>query len=389
MSPRERSRGRGQSCIKLLLWQKRAAPTYKVGVTLSPRYLPIPQKSTEYVCYEPTTRRRSVARSVLLSRESHQLRNRARPRQNDLTCATWSNINSPRADTNSSRPRPSPLIIPSTPRLSIIARVPLCSTLDSPRVKPSPRDLLARGTPSEGRVMSASSLMLGLVRWCHCPAQCPATWVRSTLARRRLGACHPLSRPWLLQERREGAIAVALGGDARRLPGSEWFLGSAERRDHPKIFQCSFGLKTTATHPRSRPLAQTPGRGDIAANLAAITTSKFSRQMVPTPVRRLRPFKPPFNMSAAWHCSLALACPPFARAHLRRRPARSTRPTKNCAGHRGDPVTRLRGFLLENGMPPHAWDTLVNDVRAELRSALLEAQAMPNPDPDAATICLF
>jgi 2-oxoisovalerate dehydrogenase E1 component len=175
----------------------------------------------------------------------------------------------------------------------------------------------------------------------------------------------------------DGAIAVAMGGDASVASNGFWAaLNIATTQNLPLLFWIEdnqYGISVPAH-------SQTPG-GDIAANLASYknlqifecdgTNPRDAAETIHDAVRYVR------ERGAA----LARLRVPRLQGHTYGEDQRAYKSDAQLEQERAhDPVARLREFVLQNGMRADEWDALTNEVRAEIRAAWSAAEAMPAPD---------
>ncbi len=194
-------------------------------------------------------------------------------------------------------------------------------------------------------------------------------------------------RARVLQEREwEGAIAVAMGGDASVAANGFWAaLNIATTQNLPLLFWIEdngYGISVPAH-------LQTPN-GNIAANLAAYGNLKIFECDGTNPREAAQTIHDAVRYTREQGTALARLRVPRLQGHTFGEDQRAYKSEGQIAREfEIDPVVRLREFVLQNGMRAEEWDTLANDVRAELRAALREAEAMPDPDPAHATRFVF
>ncbi|HZQ08941.1 MAG TPA: transketolase C-terminal domain-containing protein [Anaerolineae bacterium] len=251
----------------------------------------------------------------------------------------------------------------------------------------TPREALAAGmaragTPSDGRDVGVVFNLPSRGRATALPSAGDVGSQYSPAA----GWAHAIRyRARVLQEREwEGAIAVAMGGEASAASNGFWAaLNMATTQNLPLLLWIEdngYGISVPGH-------LQTPG-GDIAANLASYrnlkifdcdgTNPREARETIQSAVRYVRS-----NGTALAHLRV-----PRLQGHTYGEDQRAYKSEAQIAQEFArDPVVRLRDYLFENGMRPNEWDALIQDVRAELRGARLEAEAMPSPDP--AQACRF
>ncbi|MBI4675177.1 MAG: pyruvate dehydrogenase [Chloroflexi bacterium] len=190
----------------------------------------------------------------------------------------------------------------------------------------------------------------------------------------------------LQQSEWEGAIAVAMGGDASVASNGFWgALNIATTQNLPLLFWIEdnqYGISVPAH-------LQTPG-GNIAANLASYGNLKIfecdgadpraAAETIHDAVRYVRAHGPAL---ARWRV-------PRLQGHTYGEDQRAYKSDALLAREMAhDPVMHLREFVLQNGMAADEWGALIIDVRAELRAALRQAEAQPSPDPAQATRFVF
>lgn len=254
----------------------------------------------------------------------------------------------------------------------------------------SPREALAAGmaragTPSDGRDVGVVFNMPSRGRATALPGAGDVGSQFSPSA----GWAHAIRyRARVLQERDwEGAIAVAMGGDASTASNGFWAaLNIATTQNLPVLFWIEdngYGISVPAQ-------LQTPG-GNIAANLASFGNLKIfecdgtnpsqAAEVIHAAVRHVREHRP----------ALARLRVPRLQGHTYGEDQHAYKSEGQIARElESDPVVRLREFVLQTGVPADEWDAMLTGVRAELRAALSEAEEMPDPDPSgAARFVLF
>lgn len=176
----------------------------------------------------------------------------------------------------------------------------------------------------------------------------------------------------------EGAIAVAMGGDASVASNGFWAaLNVATTQNLPLLIWIEdngYAISVPAH-------LQTPN-GNLAANLASYgnlkifecdgTNPRAAAQTTFDAVRHVREHG----------TALARLRVPRLQGHTYGEDQRAYKSEAQIAREfESDPVVRLREFVLQNGMRADDWDTLLSGVQAELRAALEQALALPEPDP--------
>lgn len=194
-------------------------------------------------------------------------------------------------------------------------------------------------------------------------------------------------RARVLQERDwEGAIAVAMGGDASVAANGFWAaLNIATTQNLPLLFWIEdngYGISVPAH-------LQTPN-GNIAANLAAYGNLRIFDCDGTNPLEAAQMIYDAVHHVRENGAALARLRVPRLQGHTYGEDQRAYKTDAQLAHElESDPVTHVRDFVLQSGMRADEWDVMVNDVRAELRTALSEAEAMPDPDPAQATRNVF
>lgn len=246
----------------------------------------------------------------------------------------------------------------------------------------TPREALAAGmaragTPSEGRDVGVVFNMPSRGRATALPSAGDVGSQYSPGA----GWAHAIRyRARVLQERAwEGAIAVAMGGEASVASNGFWAaLNIATTQQLPLLFfieDNGYGISVPGH-------LQTPG-GDIAKNLASYTNLKIfdcdgtdprsASETIFNAVRFVRHEGP----------ALAHLRVPRLQGHTYGEDQRAYKTDAQIALEQAnDPILHLRDFVKKNGVSSAKWNALINDVRTELRAALREAQAMPAPDAE-------
>lgn len=245
----------------------------------------------------------------------------------------------------------------------------------------TPREALAAGlarggSPSDGRDVG---VIFNLPSRGHATALPNAGDVGSQFSTAAGWAHAARYRARVLQDRDwEGAIAVAMGGDASVASNGFWAaLNVATTQNLPLLIWIEdngYGISVPAQ-------LQTPN-GNIAANLASYgnlkifecdgTNPRAAAQTTFEAVRHVR------EHGAA----LARLRVPRLQGHTYGEDQRAYKSEAQIAREfESDPVVRLREFVLQNGMRADEWDAMVSGVQAELRAALDQAIALPEPDP--------
>lgn len=236
------------------------------------------------------------------------------------------------------------------------------------------------GSPSEGRDVG---VVFNMPSRGHATALPSAGDVGSQFSP-SAGWAHAIRyRARVLQERAwEGAIAVAMGGDASVASNGFWAaLNIATTQNLPLLFWIEdngYGISVPAH-------LQIPN-GNIAANLAAYGNLKIFECDGTKPREAAQTIYDAVRHTREHGTTLARLRVPRLQGHTFGEDQRAYKSEGQIAREfESDPVLRLREFVLQNGMFAHEWDALVNDVRAELRAALSEAEALPDPDAPQAT----
>ncbi len=194
-------------------------------------------------------------------------------------------------------------------------------------------------------------------------------------------------RARVLQEREwEGAIAVAMGGDASVASNGFWAaLNIATTQNLPLLFWIEdngYGISVPAH-------LQNPN-GNIAANLASYGNLKIFECDGTSPRDAAQTIYDAVRYTREHGTALARLRVPRLQGHTYGEDQRAYKSEGQIAREfESDPVLRLREFVLQNGMSAREWDALVDNVRAALRDALTEAEALPDPDPAQATRFVF
>ncbi|OQY93249.1 MAG: pyruvate dehydrogenase [Chloroflexi bacterium UTCFX4] len=180
----------------------------------------------------------------------------------------------------------------------------------------------------------------------------------------------------------EGAIAVAMGGDASAASNGFWAaLNIATTQNLPLLFSIEdnqYGISVPAQ-------LQTPG-GNIAANLASYGNLKIFECDGAKPLEAAETIYDAVRYTRAHGTALARLRVPRLQGHTYGEDQRAYKSEALLEQERArDPVTHLREFVLQNGMTADEWDALRNDVRAEIRAAWQQAVELPEPDPAQVT----
>lgn len=190
-------------------------------------------------------------------------------------------------------------------------------------------------------------------------------------------------RARVLQEREwEGAIAVAMGGDASVASNGFWAgLNIATTQNLPLLIWIEdngYGISVPAH-------LQTPN-GNIAANLASYGNLRVFDCNGTNPNEAAQTVYDVVQYVRSQGTALARMRVPRLQGHTYGEDPRAYKSEAQIAREfESDPILHLREFVLQNGISADEWDAILNDVRAELRGALELAQAMPDPDPAQAT----
>lgn len=232
------------------------------------------------------------------------------------------------------------------------------------------------GSPSEGRDVG---VVFNLPARGHATALPSAGDVGSQFSP-SAGWAHAIRfRARVLQEKEwEGAIAVGMGGDASIASNGFWgALNMATTANLPMLFWIEdngYGISVPAQ-------LQTPD-GNIAANLKSYGNLKIFECDGTNPAEAAQMIFEAVRYSREHGTALARVRVPRLQGHTYGEDQRAYKSEGQLARElETDPVIRLREFMLQNGMTVEGWDALRDDVCAELRAALSEAQAMPDPDP--------
>lgn len=236
------------------------------------------------------------------------------------------------------------------------------------------------GSPSEGRDVGA---IFNLPSRGHATALPSAGDVGSQYSP-SAGWAHAIRfRARVLQDKEwEGAIAVGMGGDASIASNGFWgALNVATTQNLPMLFWIEdngYGISVPAQ-------LQTPN-GNIAANLASYSNLKIFECDGTNPAEAAQIIYDAVRYTREHGTALARLRVPRLQGHTYGEDQRAYKTEGQLARElETDPVIRLREFMLHNGMTAEQWDSMRDDVCAELRAALSEAQAMPDPDPAQTT----
>lgn len=253
----------------------------------------------------------------------------------------------------------------------------------------TPREALAAGlaragTPSEGRDVGVVFNMPSRGRATALPSagdvgsqfSPSAGWANAIRYRARV----------LHESEWEGAIAVAMGGDASVASNGFWAaLNIATTQNLPLLFWIEdnqYGISVPAH-------LQTPG-GNIAANLASYGNLKIFECDGTNPREAAETIHDAVRYVRERGTALARLRVPRLQGHTYGEDQRAYKSDAQLARELAhDPVRRLREFVLQNEISADEWETLTHDVRAEIRAAWSEAEAMPAPDAKQATRFVF
>lgn len=254
----------------------------------------------------------------------------------------------------------------------------------------TPREALAAGmarsgSPSEGRDVGVVFNMPSR----GCATALPSAGDVGSQYSPSAGWAHAIRyRARVLQERAwEGAIAVAMGGEASVASNGFWgALNIATTQNLPLLFWIEdngYGISVPAQ-------LQTP-HGNIAANLASYGNLEIFECDGTEPRQAAQTIFDAVRYVREQGTALARLRVPRLQGHTYGEDQRAYKSEGQLARElESDPVTRLREFVLQNGLRADEWDAMLNDVRAELRAALREAEAQPDPDPaEAARFVYF
>jgi 2-oxoisovalerate dehydrogenase E1 component len=184
----------------------------------------------------------------------------------------------------------------------------------------------------------------------------------------------------------EGALAAALGGEGSVATNGFWSaLTIATTLKLPLLFSIEdnqFGISVPAS-------LQTPG-GDIAENLACFnglyilsgdgSEPEETWQLVQAAVSHVRAGNGPCLLRtrvARLEGHTFIDDQAYKSAQLRAEEAKQ------------DPLSKMRKFLLSGHLSERDWESLEEQVSAELEEALRQADASPDPDREKAASHLF
>lgn len=184
----------------------------------------------------------------------------------------------------------------------------------------------------------------------------------------------------------DGAIAVAMGGDASVASNGFWAaLNIATTQNLPLLFWIEdnqYGISVPAHQ-------QTPG-GNIAANLAAYKNLQIFECEGTNPVDAAETILDAVRYVRERGPALARLRVPRLQGHTYGEDQHAYKTDAQLAQERAlDPVVRLRDFVLQRCMTAEEWDALLQEVRAEIHAAWNKAVGMPGPDPSQATCFVF
>ncbi|HEY2178456.1 MAG TPA: thiamine pyrophosphate-dependent enzyme [Caulobacteraceae bacterium] len=176
----------------------------------------------------------------------------------------------------------------------------------------------------------------------------------------------------------EGAIAVALGGDASVATNGFWSaLTLATTQSLPMLFYIEdngYGISVPASF-------QTPG-GDIAANLAAFSGLEIFSGDGTDPAAAAE-----LVAAAVAHVREARA-PALLRLTVPRLEGHSFQDTQAYKSQEAvadewarDPLPRLEDHLVPGRLTRAEWDAIADEAGAAVEAARREAEARPHPDP--------
>lgn len=244
---------------------------------------------------------------------------------------------------------------------------------------------LARvGTPSDGRDVGVVFNMRSRGRATALPSAGDVGSQYSPSA----GWAHAIQyRARLLGENDwEGAIAVAMGGDASVASNGFWAaLNAATTSGLPLLFWIEdnqYGISVPAN-------LQTPG-GNIAANLAAYKNLQIFECEGTNPVDAAETIHDAVRYVRERGPALARLRVPRLQGHTYGEDQRAYKTDEQLEQERAlDPVLRLRDFVLHRYLSPQEWDALEQEVRTEIQAGWNDAIQMPEPDPSQATRFVF
>jgi len=180
----------------------------------------------------------------------------------------------------------------------------------------------------------------------------------------------------------DGAVAVAMGGEGSAAANGFWAaLNIVTTLRLPMIFSIennNYGLSTPSD-------LQTPC-GDLTGNLACF------QNLLTLDVDGSEPQPAWQAVCQAVEHARSGAGPVLLQFHVVRLTGHTfiddqayKSPAERAAEFERDPLERLKAYLNS----PRQWEQLEQEVRAELESALVEAEASPEPDPAQARSALF
>lgn len=176
----------------------------------------------------------------------------------------------------------------------------------------------------------------------------------------------------------QGAIAVAMGGDASVASNGFWAaLNIATTQNLPLLFWIEdngYGISVPAR-------LQTPG-GNIAANLAAYENLRTFDCDGTDPLQAAETVAHAVRYVREQGTALARLRVPRLQGHTYGEDPRAYKSEEQIAEEAArDPLARVRALLKQNGMSDAEWEAMAADVRSELRGARRQAEALPAPDP--------
>ena len=184
----------------------------------------------------------------------------------------------------------------------------------------------------------------------------------------------------------EGAIAVAMGGDASAASNGFWgALNMATTQNLPLLFWIEdnqYGISVPAH-------LQTPG-GNIAANLGAYRNLQIFECEGTHPLDAAETIHDAVRYVRERGTALVRLRVPRLQGHTYGEDQRAYKSEAQLEMERAqDPVLRLRDFVLQNEMRADEWDMLTEDVRAEIQDAWAHAQNAPTPNLQEAARYVF
>jgi 2-oxoisovalerate dehydrogenase E1 component len=173
-----------------------------------------------------------------------------------------------------------------------------------------------------------------------------------------------------------GAIAVAMGGEGSTAANGFWAaLNIATTHCLPMLFfieDNQYGISVPVTF-------QTPG-GDISVNLACYQNLKVldcdgsepaqAWQYIQESVAHVR--------AGGGPCLLHMRVPRLT-GHTYIDDQAYKSPQTRAEEAARDPLTRLCGFLIQQGISAQTWENLVQEAHAEVTAALKQAESQPEP----------